>query len=77
MLRGNADLSQIIRSFEANSTAIQTKRAGNLAKLGFSAVDHVTSDKLLSAAYRTNKIPYTARASKRICQALQALALDT
>jgi len=41
-------LSQIFRSFKANSTAICRKRAGNLAKLGFSAVDHVKSDRLLA-----------------------------
>jgi len=40
-------LSQIFRSFEANSTAIHGVRAGNLAKLGFSEADHVNSDRLL------------------------------
>ena len=46
-------MSQIFRSFKANSTAICRKRAGNLAKLGFSAADHVKSDRLLDK-YRAN-----------------------
>jgi hypothetical protein len=41
-------LSQIFRSFEANSTAIQRTRAGYLAKFGFSAEDYVKSDRLLT-----------------------------
>ena len=46
-----ADLSQIFWSFKENSTAIRRKRARNLAKLGFSVVDHVKSDRLLERQF--------------------------
>ena len=36
---GKSGWSQIFRSFEANSETIKRKRAGNLARSGFSAVD--------------------------------------
>ena len=47
--RGKAGLSQVFRSFEANSTAIERLREGNLAKSGFPAAGHVKSDRLLAS----------------------------